>query len=254
MTTDRVEFALIQALKKALAEPGEQRLYRSGKLPGLFPTRTGANAAAAARALADGLLEIVRAEVKGKLTVEWVRLSPAGVSFLHAHESPRAVLEELQAALQTTKAGVPVWLEGMQREIETLGGRLAAEMEKLLHRLDALSQRVEEALRRADADVPALEVGVARAVPWAADVLYYLDRRRASGSAGDCPLPELFAAVRQRRPDVTLTAFHDGLRRLDDLRAIALRPFAGRPEELSEPEYALLDGARVLYYASRESA
>jgi hypothetical protein len=158
----------------------------------------------------------------------------------------------LHAALQTTKAGVPVWLEGMQREVQTLSDRLGDEMDRLLHRLDALAMRVEEALRRANADVPALEDGVARAVPWAADVLFYLDHRRQSGAAGDCPLPELFAAVRQRRPEVSLTAFHDGLRRLDDLRAIALQPFAGRPEELTEPEYALLDGAKVLYYASRD--
>src|SRR6476659_7673590 len=98
MTTDRVEFALLQALKQALTEPGEQRLYRSGKLPGLFPTRTGPNPIAASNAVSEGLIEVVRTEQKGKLTVEWARLTPAGVSFLHAHESPRAVLEELQAA------------------------------------------------------------------------------------------------------------------------------------------------------------
>jgi len=214
MTGDKEESALIEALKRALAEPGEQRLYRSGKLPGLFANRTGANATAAERAVADGLLEIVRTEDKGKQPVEWVRPTPAGVSFLHAHEAPRAVLEELQAALQTTKAGVPIWLEGIQQEIEALNGRLAGEMEKL--------------------------------------VLYYLDRRRQSGAAGDCPLPELFAALRQHRPDITLPEFHDGLRRLDDLRAIALRPFTGKPEELAEPEYALPDGGTVLYYVNRE--
>jgi hypothetical protein len=252
MTNDKEEFALIQALKQALAEPGEQRLYRSGKLPGLFSTRTGANASAADRAIAEGLLEVIRSEEKGKLTVEWVRLTPAGVSFLHAHEAPRAVLEELQAALQTTQAGVPVWLDGMRQEVQALTDRLAVEMDKLLHRLDALSQRVEEALRRADADAPALANGVARAVPWAADVIHYLDRRHKSGTAGDCPLPELFAALRQRRPGVTLSEFHDGLRRLDDLRAISLRPFAGKPDELSEPEYALLDGAKMFYYAGRD--
>src|SRR5262249_31165129 len=75
---DRVEDTLIAALKAALAEPGEQRLYRSGKLPGLFATRSGANAEAAGRALRDGLLEVVRTETKGKLSVEWVRLTPAG--------------------------------------------------------------------------------------------------------------------------------------------------------------------------------
>src|SRR5438552_4562745 len=117
MTTDRVHLALIEALKLALAEPGEQRLYRSGKLAGLFATRTGANAEAADRALRDGLLEIVRTEPKGKLTVEWVRPTPAGVSFLHAHESPRAVLEELHEALQSAQAGLPAWLEGMRHEV-----------------------------------------------------------------------------------------------------------------------------------------
>ena len=130
------------------------------------------------------------------MTVGWARPTPAGVSFLHAHEAPRAVLEELHAALQTTKAGVPVWLDGMRQEVQALADRLVVEMDKLLHRLDALSQRVEEALRRADADVPALEDGVARAVPWAADVILHLDRRRQSGTAGDCPLPELLAALR----------------------------------------------------------
>jgi hypothetical protein len=252
MTTDRAEFVVIQALKQALAEPGEQRLFRSGKLPGLFPTRTGANALAAADAVSEGLLEVVRTEQKGKLTVEWVRATPAGVSFLHAHESPRAVLDELHAALQTTRAGVPVWLEGMQREVQTLSDRLGEEMDRLLHRLDSLARRVEEALRRADAEIPALEDGVARAVPWAADVLFYLDRRRQSGATGDCPLPELFAALRERRSDVSLSDFHDGLRRLDDLRAIALKPFEGTPGEISEPEYALLDGANVLYYVRRD--
>jgi hypothetical protein len=252
MTTDRIEFVVIQALKQALAEPGEQRLYRSGKLPGLFPTRTGANALAATDAVSAGLLEIVRTEQKGKLTVEWARITPAGVSFLHAHESPRAVMQELRAALQTTQAGVPIWLEGMQREVQTLSDRLGEEMDRLLHRLDALARRVEEALRRVDADVPALEDGVVRAVPWAADVLFYLDRRRQSGATGDCPLPELFKAVRERQPNVSLSEFHDGLRRLDDLRALTLKPFEGTPGEMSEPEYALLDGANVLYYVRRE--
>src|SRR5262245_43308831 len=117
-TTDK---PLLDALKAALAEPGEQRLFRRGKLPGLFPTRSGANAAAADQAVRDGLLEVVRTEAKGTLTTEWVRLTPTGVSFLHAHESPRAVLEELHRSLQTSRAGVPLWLEGMQAELQAIG-------------------------------------------------------------------------------------------------------------------------------------
>ena len=62
-------------LKQCLADPAEQRLFKSGKLDGLFASRTGTNAEAASRALADGLLEVVRTETKGKTTTEWVRLT-----------------------------------------------------------------------------------------------------------------------------------------------------------------------------------
>ena len=34
---------ILDALKAALAAPGDHRLFRSGKLPGLFPSRTGAS-------------------------------------------------------------------------------------------------------------------------------------------------------------------------------------------------------------------
>jgi hypothetical protein len=48
-----------------------------------------------------------------------------------------------------------------------------------------------------------------------------------------------------------LTAFHDGLRRLSDCKTMRLLPFSAPPEQLPEPEYALLDGTAVVYYASR---
>src|SRR5205814_9610169 len=114
-----------------------------------------------------------------------------------------------------------------------------------------LSVRVEEALTKVDAPGPALVNGVARAVPWAADVLTYLDKRAESGSTSDCPMPELYAAVREQRPELSLTDFHDGLRRLAEYRAVALKPFAGPPEGLTEPEFALLDGRSVLYFVGK---
>src|SRR5437764_1102434 len=87
MNNDKLTEALVQALKQALAQPGEQRLFRSGKLPGVFAGRAGLNAEAAAQALRDGLLEVTRTETKGKTTTEFVRATPKGVEFLHQHES-----------------------------------------------------------------------------------------------------------------------------------------------------------------------
>jgi hypothetical protein len=242
---------LLDALKLALAEPGEQRLFRSGKLAGLFAGRTGVNGEAATRALREGLLEVVRTETKGKATTEWVRITPRAMEFLHEQESPVQALKDLRTILQTNREAVPLWLAEMQRELHALGSRLAEEAERWTHRLDALSGQVEAALRRAEAAGRELADGVAVDVPWAVDALAYLDHRRTSGANGDCPLPELFAAVRDRHPELSITAFHDHLRRLQDRRALRLLAFAGPPSDIPEPEYALLDGANLLYYVSR---
>lgn len=251
MPSDKATETLVEALKQTLAEPAEQRLFKSGKLGGLFAGRTGVNAEASARALREGLLEVVRTETKGKTTTEWVRLTPAGVAFLHEHESPRRALEDLQAVLQANREGVPIWLLDMRRELQTLGTKLAEEAQRWTQRLEALSQRVEEALRRSEAAETQVGDGAVATVPWAREVLVYLDRRRQSGAAGDCPLPELFAAIRGGQPDLSVTDFHHGLRRLEDRHALRLLPFTGSASELSEPEYALLDGSLLLYYAAR---
>jgi hypothetical protein len=248
---DKVTEALIDALKLALAEPQEQRLYKSGKLDGLFANRTGVNAEAAAQALRDGLLDVVRTETKGKVVTEWVRPTPAALEFLHQQESPVQALKDLLAILQMSKQGVPLWLADMQRELQTLVSRLTEEAQRWTHRLDALGQQVAEALRRAESAGPTLPPGAVEDAPWAEDALAYLDKRQAAKIPGECPLPELFAALREKYPDLSVTAFHDRLRRLQDRRALRLLPYAGPAEAMVEPEYALLDGATLLYYAAR---
>ena len=242
---DRSTEALVQALRQALAAPGEQRLYRSGKLDGLFPGRTGANGEAAARALADGLLEVVRTEARGKTVVEWVRLTPRGVDFLHDTESPVAALHELRDVLRLNRQAVPAWLAEVRGGLQAMDARLSADIQKWEQRLEALTRRVEAALRRLEAAAPLLPPETAAAYPWAIDALNYLDRRR-----GDCPLPELFAATARMHPELSISAFHEGLRRLHERRALRLAPPDG-PGELPQPEYALFDGGAVLYFAGR---
>src|SRR5208283_5075818 len=150
------------------------------------------SAEAAARALRDGLLEVVRSETKGKTILEWVKLTPRGLDFLHDHESPVQVLRELRTILQTNRENVPAWLVEMRQEMQKLGAELTAKRQQYLQRLDALSLRVEEALRRADALGPNLPDGLMTTYPWAADALSFLDKRRAGGAKGECALPELF--------------------------------------------------------------
>jgi hypothetical protein len=247
---DRVTEALLQALRRALAEGGEHRLYRAGKLDGLFAGRGGAAGAAAARALAEGLLEVVRKEERGKAVVEWARATPAGVELLHRSESPLCALRELREALRGSQEALPLWLEQMRAGLRALDERLAADAERWSRRLGALEQRVAAALTRLEQERPAVPAEVAETHPWSADAVGYLDRRKQGGATGDCPLPELFAALAPRHAGLSVGAFHDGLRRLHDRRVLRLRPAEGA-EALSRPELALFDGGAVLYYAAR---
>jgi hypothetical protein len=245
--TDRVTEVLIAALKRALGDPtAEWRLCKSGKLDGLFPGRGGVGGEATARALAEGLLELARTETKGKTVIEWVRLTPRGIEFLNDCESPARALHALRDDLRLNQQAIPLWLADMRATLQALDERLATDAQKWQQRLDALTRRVEDTLRRLDAAEPPPDV--TRAYPWAADALAYLDRRRGSGAGGDCPLPELFNAVAREHPDLSVVTFHEGLRRLRERRA--LRLVAANGADLGQPEFALLDGGVLLYYAT----
>lgn len=245
----RTEF-LLDALKAAIADPGDHRLFRWGKLAGLFPSRSGPSAAAASLAVRQGLLETVRTETKGKLVVEWVRATPKAVGYVHDHDSPKAVLRELRDVIGETRAGVPVWMQQARDEAAQLALRFEHQAREMTRRLDALAERVEAALRRVELSHPGLSEPMGQLVPWGLTAVEYLDRRKQAAGAAWCRLPELFHAVRERHPELTLSAFHDGLRRLADTRAVRLAP-AADPDELREPEYAVVMGGMLMWAVGR---
>ena len=85
-------------------------------------------------------------------------------------------------------------------------------------------------------------------VPWAEEALAYLDRRTEAGAAGDCPLRELFDALREKRSGLTVPNFQTGLRRLHDVRAVRL---TGSPDgTIPDPEYTMIVGAETCSFAS----
>jgi hypothetical protein len=227
---------LLDALKIAIATPGEHRLFRSGKLRGLFHSKVGLAMEASLIALREGLLETVRTEVKGKIVIEWVQATPKAMTFINDNDSPKSILRELKGLLATTRAGIPQWMMDAKQETANLTARFEKRAGDMLKRLDELTIRVEAALRRAETNSPGVAEQVSRVVPWAIEALEYLDRRSLSGIAGDCSLPELFHAIRVKFTDLTLATFQNGLRRLHDVRALRLTP----SNDLSEPEYTLV--------------
>jgi hypothetical protein len=251
VAADKVTEALVEALHQALADSAEHRLYKSGKLEGLFAGRTGVKGDAAARALREGLLEVSRTEGKGKTTIEWVRLTPRGVEFLHEHESPLRAIQELQESLRANLDAVPRWLASLKSRLQEFETSLAADVQRAALRLETLARRVEDTLKRLAEKQTGVPDELATLVPWAAEALAYLERRRTADATTDCPLPELFAFLSQGHPSLSITAFHDGLRRLHESRVLKLAPFTGSPNELHQPEFVLLDGATCYYHASR---
>jgi hypothetical protein len=238
---------VLDALKVALATPGEHRLFRSGKLAGLFPSRTGLSSAAALFAIREGLLETTHTETKGKIVTEWVTATPKAVGYVHENDSPRSILRELKVVLDATRGGVPAWMAEARQELAALSANFEQRASAMLTRLDDLAKRVEGALRRAETSGPALGDAVGRVVPWAVDALEYLDKRNDSGATGDCPLPELFHAIRVRFSELTVPAFQDGVRRLHDVRAVRLAEVA----TMTEPEYAVVVEGKLMYAVGR---
>ena len=192
---DKVTEVLLEALRQGATSGGEQRLYRSGKLPGLFSGRTSLNAEVASQAVRDGLLEMIRTETKGKTPIEWVKVTQAGTAFLLERDSPLRAMEELKAVLQTHQDGLPTWLAELRQGLETLTRKITDEVTAMTGRLDALAMRVAESLKRADKLGPQLPEGAATALPWAHDAVGYLDKRQANGLGERCSLSELFAAI-----------------------------------------------------------
>ena len=240
---ERRRECLLDALKMALADGAEHRLFRSGRLAGLFPSKHGDAGEAARQALAAGLLEHERTEVKGKFVFEWVKATSKALGYVTEHDSPKAILRELKEVLGETKRGVPAWMESASAELRTLSGLFERRSAALLARLESLTSRVESTLRRAEA------AGLARVVnttaaPWAEVALAHLDCRTEAG-VGPCPLPELFATLRIDRPNLTYDEFQSGLRHLADAGAVKLLAGEG------EPEYAIPYVGRLNHFVGR---
>lgn len=245
---EKRDAALLEGLRAALARD-EIRLYRTSKQEGLFASRTGPSGEAAELALREGLLEHTTTEKTGRFEYELVRITPQGVEYLYQHDSPRAVLSELRTMLHSARMGIPIWQDKMLSSLEKLAGNITEEMARYLGRLEGLTQRVEETLKKIEV-TPTLSANLQALVPWGVDALTYLDRRKQGGATEECPMPELFGAIRARHEQITLRDFYDGLRRLADNKAVRLMPYAG-PGAIPQPEFALMDDGRLMYLVGR---
>jgi len=272
---------ILEALRRALAGT-PMPLQGSPKVPGIFPGgATGKKLAD--QAIAKGYVaEVPGPPATGKKKSKpprWGQITPAGREFIVEQDSPREVLGALLNLLQgmsgefagSTKAGHPdarVEIEKLCQTLEVQFGQLRKivqdglqrtddEARKRMDKLDVIRHcltTVQGAVEHAMHATPSSPVTMPAASSlssqsWEREIEPYLRSRRDRGLAGDCPLSELFAHSRQRRPEPTIGLFHDVLRRLHSENRIRLTGWSGALENIPEPNLALFVAHKVMYYA-----
>jgi hypothetical protein len=235
---DKSTQLVLEALAKAVTEPGGLPLYGSKATPGLF-TATAPAKQAAQHCKDAGYLHVVRTETKGKNILELCGVTEKGLAYLLSQVNPKPVLEDLVRTL-----------DARQAQVEQLVAA-ARQTQGTFHALKGIAEKVLQQLGR-PAVVPVATNGNG-AETWLASALAFLAQWQADHTSEDCALPELYRHARKTAPNLTIGQFHDGLRRLHEHERIYLHPWTGPLYDIPEPPYSVLIGHEIAYYASLRS-
>jgi hypothetical protein len=233
---------VLEALTRAVSDPGGVPLHGSKSAPGLFPTSAPAKQAAQ-HCKDEGYVRVVTTQAKGKTVQEICAITDKGLAYLLSQVSPRQILEDLVRVLEARQAQVG--------ELVSTARQTQAGFEALRALAEKVLQQVPQRKEAVPLPCDKTERSGNGAPSWTASVLAQLARWQAANPSEDYPLPELYRAVRQGAAALTIGQFHDGLRRLHEEEQIYLHPWTGPLYEIPEPPYALLIGHEIAYYASR---
>jgi hypothetical protein len=253
---DKSSSLIRDALSRAAVEPDGCALLASKSEPGLFPPTSGARSAAE-RCKADGLLQVIRTENKGKSAREICTLTEKGRQYLVSASSPREVLGDFVRLLEGRQSDIEALTLSAERMRQSLDGMRTA-LADLLPRLLDVNQQARNGSSANGVHMNGSAVLLAPHPPTAttatdaliAEVKAKLAEWHASaGASVDCPLPELYRRL-ETAGHTSIGQFHDCLRQLHDDRMIYLHPWTGPLYALPEPAFALLVGHEIGYYAS----
>src|SRR5262245_40467472 len=111
LADDKTQPLILEALEHSIREPAGLPLHGKG---GLFPSGAAGKQAAQA-CLAQGWLQSVRTETKGKAKVEHFTLSESGLAHLLERTSARPILESLLEAIQRCQSRIHDWIDSVQK-------------------------------------------------------------------------------------------------------------------------------------------
>jgi len=279
---DKITQQITEALTRVAAEPSGLPLYSSKSDAGLFPNTASAKLAAQ-KCLADDLIRASGTNSTGKSPRDLYSLTEKGWEFLLAAVNPKQVLEDFVRVLEARQGEVGELIDTARRMADSLQGLKDAVARVLPVVAVGRIERKEPALLlsgpttpallpggRVDgglADVPSLQGGdrgvrlfdsslEAESVtlleaPTTPDLAQAILTHLADHTGPtDCTLPELFRALTVLSPAPSIGEFHDCLRTLCADGVISLPAWTGPLYTLPEPQFALLSGHSIAYFAS----
>ncbi|MCS6866314.1 MAG: hypothetical protein RMJ56_10850 [Gemmataceae bacterium] len=284
---DKLTHQIIDALTRAAAAPNGLPLYAAKADPGLFPTTTSAKSAAQ-KCLTEELIGVVGRDPRAKTPRDLYGLTDKGWEFLLAAVNPKQVLEDFVRVLETRQGEVGELLDTARRMADSLQGLKnavtrvlpvveAARMPKPPpDRPTAVAEPIHGTCHERPRSHPRASAGGATGVAvsangdhsanggpgvtvsevptavglsqnWSAAIVARLTEHTGPT---DCTLPELYRALVVSSPAPSIGEFHDCLRQLHAAGTIALHSWTGPLYAIPEPQFALLVGHGIAYYAS----
>jgi len=228
---------ILEALSRAAAEPAGLSLYAGKGARGLFASSAAARQAAQ-RCKAEGLLQSVRTETRGKSITEVCAITEKGLAYLLAQTSPKQVIEDFIRALDARQGQLSSVVDSVRQ------------MQSSLEAIRAVAERLALDATRPVGPLPSANgSGILES-----EIDSHLSRWHDTGANSDCPLPDLYRRALKSAPHLTIGQFHDCLRKLHEEEHIYLHPWTGPLCDLPEPSLALLIGHEIAYYASIRSS
>jgi hypothetical protein len=243
-----VDQLILEALERALADPKPRKLHGTKAIPGIFLSASATTKAAASRCLEQGLVRQVAEQRTGKRLTPLFAIAPAGVALaLERSPVPRLLAAMLDAVARTARSVAEC--SGMLQAV----GEQAEQLRKAFEQATARLQPPDTAKILEHISVSQAPACAASAADHAEsldkDLVSYIRTRRVRTPLQPVELPELFRHAAAKFAPLSVGQFHDAVRRLAGQKRMRLLPFTQAMYQLAEPEYALILGREIMYYA-----
>jgi hypothetical protein len=242
-----LEQMVLEALERALADPTPRKMHGTKAKPGIFLSASAAAKAAASQCLERGLVRQIGQQGAGTKVTSVFGITPAGVALvLERSPMPRLLAAMLDATDRTAQsvAQCKQTLDVVAQHASDL--RLA--FEQAATRIRPLD--LAEVLRT----VPAAEAAASNAPVRRTEgldeyLIAFVHASKARTPLQPVTLPDLFRHASAKVGSLSIGQFHDSMRRLAGQEQLRLLPYTQAMYQLAEPEYALILGREVMYYA-----